>query len=106
MPGERDQNCNLKLVPSEDGVYEPTQVNDNKLSELISDTLSDIAPYVGTESDMQWAHGGYEPTPTIIEAAVALYSGHSVEDITKHDGDLEATMTEIERIIKTCRAKK
>lgn len=106
VPGERDRNCNLKLVPSEDGVYEPTQVNDNKLSELISDTLSAIAPYVGTDSDMQWARGGYEPTPTIIEAAVALYSGHSVEDITKHDGDLEATMTEIERIIETCRAKK
>lgn len=106
VPGERDRNCNLKLVPSEDGVYEPTQVNDNKLSELIYDTLSAIAPYVGTDSDMQWARGGYEPTPTIIEAAVALYSGHSVEDITKHDGDLEATMTEIKRIIETCRAKK
>ncbi|MBD5636243.1 MAG: hypothetical protein HDP28_00255, partial [Clostridia bacterium] len=106
VPGERDRNCDLELVASEDGVYNPTQVNDNKLSELISDTLSAIAPYVGTDNDMQWARGGYEPTPTIIEAAVALYSGHSVEDITKHDGDLEATMTEIEHIIETCRAKK
>ena len=106
VPGEKDRNCDLKLIPSEDGVYEPTLVNDNKISELISDTLSVIAPYVGTDSDMQWARGGYEPTPTIIEAAVALYSGHSVEDITKHDGNLETTMTEIERIIETCRAKK
>ena len=106
VPGERDRNCNLELIPSKDGVYEPTQVNDNKLSELISDTLSAIAPYVGTDSDMQWARGGYEPTPTIIEAAIALYSGHSVEDITKHDGDLEATMAEIEHIIEICRARK
>ena len=89
VPGERDRNCNLELIPSKDGVYDPTQGNDNKLSELISDTLSAIAPYVGTDSDMQWARGGYEPTPTIIEAAIALYSGHSVEDITKHDVTLK-----------------
>lgn len=32
-----------------------------------------------------WAKSGYKPTPTIIEAAQALYRGHRVEDITRSD---------------------
>jgi hypothetical protein len=33
----------------------------------------------------QWSRTGYKPTPTIIEAAQALYQGHRVEDITRSD---------------------
>ncbi|MFT6356442.1 MAG: hypothetical protein ACJAYJ_000650 [Saprospiraceae bacterium] len=32
-----------------------------------------------------WELGKYKPTPTIIEAAQALYNGHSVEDITTYE---------------------
>jgi len=32
-----------------------------------------------------WANGRYKPTPTIIEAAQALYQGHQVEDISRSD---------------------
>ena len=32
-----------------------------------------------------WAASNYRPTPTIIEAARALYARHGVEDITRHD---------------------
>ncbi len=32
-----------------------------------------------------WAASGYRPTPTIVEAARALYARHGVEDITRHD---------------------
>ncbi|MFY8129181.1 MAG: DUF2075 domain-containing protein [Chitinophagaceae bacterium] len=31
--------------------------------------------------------GSYSPTPTIVEAAVKLYSEHTVEDITRSDAD-------------------
>jgi hypothetical protein len=34
-----------------------------------------------------WEQGRYCPTPTIIEAALALYKGHSVDDITRHEAD-------------------
>lgn len=30
-----------------------------------------------------WAAGRYQPTPTIVEAATALYAGHSVEEISR-----------------------
>ena len=32
-----------------------------------------------------WDSGKYQPTPTIIEAAMALYNGHSVKDISRSD---------------------
>ena len=32
-----------------------------------------------------WENGHYKPTPTIIEAARALYFGHSVEEISRND---------------------
>jgi hypothetical protein len=34
-----------------------------------------------------WHEGRYRPTPTIIEAARALYAGHSVEEITTRGAD-------------------
>ncbi|MFN3228766.1 MAG: DUF2075 domain-containing protein [Asticcacaulis sp.] len=33
----------------------------------------------------KWEHGLYKPTPTIIEAAQALYQGHKVEEISRSD---------------------
>lgn len=35
----------------------------------------------------QWAFSGYRPTPTIIEAARALYARHDVRDIARSDAD-------------------
>lgn len=36
-------------------------------------------------SASEWIHSSYMPTPTIIEAAQALYRGHKVEDISRND---------------------
>ena len=33
----------------------------------------------------QWESGRYQPVPTIIEAAIALYNGHSVSEISRSD---------------------
>ncbi len=42
-----------------------------------------------------WEASGYRPTPTIIQAATALYARHNVEDITRHDaGAINLTRTE------------
>lgn len=105
VPGEKDKNCITELTTFEDNVYRPTQVNEIKLKELFAQALS-IIPYTNFDNtDLQWSRAGYEPTPTIIEAAVALYNGHSVEDITKHDGELEMTMSEIKNIINVCKTR-
>ena len=107
VPGEKDCHCKLELNHFEDNVYEPLQVNTQKLSEAIADFLSCVAHKpCSREDDDAWAKSGYEPTPTIIEAAVALFEENTVEDITKHDGDIDKTAKCLERIIKDCREKK
>ncbi len=51
----------------------------------------------------QWENSQYRPTPTIIEAAQALYRGHNVHDITRNDAgakNLSITTLAIDNIIK------
>lgn len=53
-----------------------------------------------------WERGRYQPTPTIIEAARALYAGHSVEAISRCDAgatNLTQTTRVIDRIIDDAR---
>lgn len=37
----------------------------------------------------RWQNGRYHPTPTIVEAAKALYAGHAVEEISRQDAGAE-----------------
>lgn len=56
-----------------------------------------------------WLNSPYKPTPTIIEAARALYSGHGVEEITHKsasNADLEKTTKCIEQIIERSKNNK
>jgi hypothetical protein len=56
----------------------------------------------------QWESGRYSPTPTIIEAAMALYNNHSVTDISRSDAaaiNLTVTSETILEIIQSARAK-
>lgn len=54
-----------------------------------------------------WINSLYMPTPTIIEAAQALYMGHNVEDISRNDAsaiNLNQTTTAINHIIDHSKA--
>lgn len=54
-----------------------------------------------------WEAGRYHPTPTIIEAAMALYGGHKVEEISKKDAgaaNLAVTSNTVDEIIKASKA--
>lgn len=56
-----------------------------------------------------WINSTYKPTPTIIEAAQALYQGHRVEDISRSDAgaiNLEITSKRIEQIIELTKLNK
>lgn len=64
-----------------------------------------IQQYAGLEriDAMSWLNSIYKPTPTIIEAAQALYQGHQVEEISRSDAgaiNLELTSKKIESIIE------
>lgn len=57
----------------------------------------------------EWNQASYRPTPTIIEAAKALYQGHQVEDISRSDAgaiNLKITSARIEHIIETTKEKR
>lgn len=104
-PGEKDKHCRFTLRHFEDNVYEPIASNASRLQECINMALAEI-PHTHShtpEDDDRWAKSGYEPTPTIIEAAVALYEENTVEDITKHGGDIDKASSELSRIIDHCR---
>lgn len=54
-----------------------------------------------------WQIGRYMPTPTIVEAAKALYAGHAVTDISRSDAgavNLALTSVRVSEIIETCRS--
>ena len=107
VPSEKGKNCNLELHHFEDNVYEPLMSNANRLQECIDKVLAKIPHKANTPAqDEHWAKSGYEPTPTIIEAAIALYEENTVEDITKHGGDIDKASVEIANIIENCRENK
>lgn len=107
-PKEKNKNCHIELNPFEDDVYQPLVSNNERLSECFDKTLSNIIPKhtFTKEDDDVWAKSGYDPTPTIIEAAVALYEHHTVEEITKHDGEIEVTAKCLDKIINECQSNK
>lgn len=106
-PKEQDKNCQHVLEHFEDDVYQPLQTNSNRLGECINTVLQKLTPSttISCNDDFIWAKSGYEPTPTIIEAAIALYTENTVEDLTKHEGDVVKTSHCLERIIEDCREK-
>lgn len=100
--------CRFELSPYKDQVYKPLLSNAGFLNKCITDTLSHLCvrPDFDSQRDLNWARSGYMPTPTIIEAAIALYNHHTVENITKHDADLRAVKKSIDGIIAYSKKKK
>ncbi|WP_435979550.1 DUF2075 domain-containing protein [Psychrobacter sp. DM4] len=57
----------------------------------------------------RWQNSIYKPTPTIVEAAQALYKGHNVKEITRSDSgaiNLGKTTDQINRIIEVSKRNK
>lgn len=106
VPNEKNSRCVLDLKPFEDNVYEPLWVNSERLHEAIELFTPNVSPEWSKDNDDRWARSGYEPTPTIIEAAVALYEEHTVEEITKHGCDIDRASEELTRIIDYSRENK
>lgn len=91
-----------------DGVAQPFQCNASNLGESIRAVVAALPSQPVLAFDT-WASSGYKPTPTIIEAAQALYSQHRVEDITRSDAgaqNLSVTTAAIARIIETAKRDK
>jgi hypothetical protein len=97
-----------KLFWSSDGIAETFFSDGDSLRALLASILQQ-APQQAPLDYQSWAASGYRPTPTIIEAAQALYGGHRVEEITRSDAgaqNLSVTTHCLERIIEEAKAKR
>ena len=88
-----------------DNVIDPIKATPKTLRSVIQAVLKwEEGESIDAEA---WTAGQYLPTPTIIEAAKALYSQHGVEDILKSDADtvnLGQTTQAISSIIQAAKA--
>ena len=76
----------LRFSVYDDQIYNPLLTNADNLGRLIGEVLErEQAQPSSIDEFADWAISRYSPTPTIIEAASALYQSHSVEDITRHE---------------------
>lgn len=93
--------------PHADGVRPPIRCNANELRRVLDDALAFAE---GPSLDgTAWGVAPYEPTPTIIEAAQALYSRHSVEAISRSDAgarNLRVTSRRVEDVIEQARTSR
>ena len=82
----------VATTPQNDKLLLPIKSNIELLGKIVEDVLRFSE---GNEINRtQWEQGRYCPTPTIIEAAMALYNNHSVEDISRRDAsDINLTQT-------------
>jgi hypothetical protein len=95
----------LHLKAAEDGVFQPVCVGTVGLRAVLDSALKSVA---GDPVDAdKWARASYRLTPTIIEAARALYAQHSVEAIARSDAeDLSITSRRVEEIIDEARQER
>ena len=77
---------NLYPLPK-DRLFAPICCNAQTLEKVINDVL--LLQNENSIKIDEWEDSGYKPTPTIIEATLALYGGHSVVDISRSDATAE-----------------
>lgn len=89
----------------DDQVWAPVLVNEETFSselEKRADRMlvaEPVAPY-------EWQSSGYSPTPTIVEAAQALYRGHDVEEIARSEAaNIGETTDAVAAIIQETRSQ-
>ena len=94
----------LKLFADEDKVYRPLLVHPAGFREAVDRILRTVTGDVLDEQ--RWPRAPYHPTPTIVEAARALYAQHSVEAIARYDAgaqNLRVTSSRIEELVDEAR---
>jgi len=97
----------MRTAPAADGVFRPLCCNSDMLVETVRHAL-EVVPHGITLDPVAWARAPYKPTPSIVEAAQALYARHSVESIARHDAgaqNLAVTSTRVQEIVELARAE-
>jgi hypothetical protein len=107
--GAKPRQFSIHPTPHNDKLLHPILCSATQIREVVNQVVAwvDDRP-INIE---RWLEGRYCPTPTIVEAALALYQGHEVAEISRHDAgakNLHETtdaISEVVRIAKTERRK-
>lgn len=90
-----------------DAIFAPLMGNEHSLGDLLGQI---VAQFAGQDFDPTiWRDSLYKPTPTIVEAAQALYRGHTVAEISRSDAgaiNLSLTAEAVASIIDQAKANK
>ena len=92
------------FYPGVDGLFTPIKTNAEGFSAVYQSVIN-----ANGEKEIDhdtWARGRYSPTPTIVEAATALYRHHSVKEISRSDAsaiNLSETSRAVSQIIATAK---
>lgn len=103
----KSQDSVVSITPQNDQLLIPIRSNTKSLGSILKSILKFFND--GESIDYKvWEEGRYCPTPTIIEAALALYNNHSVVDISRSDAsaiNLSKTSEAVSEIIRLSKDK-
>ncbi len=97
----------LELHADEDRVFRPILVSSGDFRNALDLSLRTV--HGETLDAQRWSRSSYRPTPTIVEAARALYAHHSVESIARSDAgaqNLAVTSARIEDLVDQAKSHK
>jgi DUF2075 family protein len=92
----------ISITPQNDQLLIPILSNSESLLNAMQSVL-DFCQDDESIDIQDWEKGRYHPTPTIIEAAMALYNNHSVANISRSDAsaiNLSKTAEAVSEIIR------
>jgi schlafen family protein len=96
----------VEVQADPDKLYRPLVVDPQSFRDVLESAVTAVSgPPVDANA---WARASYHPTPTIVEAARALYAQHSVEAIARFDAgvqNLHVTSRRIEELVDEAQAK-
>jgi hypothetical protein len=104
---EAELRSPVELRADSDGVYRPVAIGRHHLRSVIDLAIRSACGDLIEPGE--WARAPYRPTPTIIEAARALYAHHSVEAIARFDAgavNLQVTSARIDELVDGAMAER
>ncbi len=101
------QKLKREFIVYADNLFRPIQSNSSELIDILNEVIrTQCSDEIINPNN--YVSGSYEPTPTIIEAAISLFNNHNVEEITRNDSDnvkLSETTKYIAQLIQDAKDK-
>lgn len=98
----------ISTTSHDDDLFNPIKTNKSDFKKALALSIQFQGENIHIDGN-QYSNGSYAPTPTIIEAALSLYSKHSVDEITRSDAsarNLTDTSSFISSLIDNARIEK